>query len=638
MPTLQEETLAQTMQDMKHMPVEDAETYLDEQGANHETRNLEAHLVEFCNECVKESYEATKDRRAKDEMLWRAHETEQAEMDDKEDWQSQIVLNNPFTTVTQAASIVRSGVFERGKEFFTMTPFDQEDPMQVMKSKFWQEALAFWENRPEAKIRTKFVDASRIGFSVGQSMAMKFLFSRNMNGRPDLICELIEPWKTYPDPHKRKPRQPQSGLYNIHEEWVDLSELLVGARLGLFRNIDRIQGLASSGDEARAFRHDIESEREYERNKTSANYQSNKFRKQLLQREFYGDVLDQDGDLLMENVTWTQVNNVVIAGPYPIKYPTLRWPWIDFCPLPHPIRFHGYGLYEGSILVWKFLNAVLNLYIDNENFRVANMWEVVEEALRDPTDTEIFPGKRWVKKPGFPDPAITPVVKAQSNLSDVQFMFGLASKLWEDGTFVNPFVKGSEGTRKITAAEFTAKTQQSLGVFDTISQDTEDGLVQVLNAAREVLTTYWNPQQTPDFHEAFKHLQMYQYLASTPMMPDERMKIMGTTAQVKVSGISKAFEKQKTLENIVALAEFGKTPEYQPYMKHYDIAKTLAEQMDQRHLVMSDQEKEIMDRQVAVQNAVASALSAGGIQPEEGAPAEGGAPAPAKAGGGNARR
>src|SRR3990167_8946939 len=97
--------------EMAQMAPQDLEAYLAD--IEEKTDDLpDGHLVNYMEECVRESYEATKDRREKDEILWQAHETEMAEMGDKERWQSKIVLNKPFTTVIQAKSLVRRGLME----------------------------------------------------------------------------------------------------------------------------------------------------------------------------------------------------------------------------------------------------------------------------------------------------------------------------------------------------------------------------------------------------------------------------------------------------------------------------------------------------------------------------------------------
>lgn len=580
----------------------------------------DGHYVDYVDECIKESYEASKKRRDKDNILWKAHETELDSMADKEDWQSQIVLNKPFTTTIQAKSLVRRGLMER-PEYFNLDPTDKENPLYLAKTKFWEKALKYWTGTREAYVPHVFADAAEMGFAVGQSMSIKILWKPDQNGVFRLYLVPVEPWKTYPDPD-RQPRMSWSGLYNIHEEWVDYYQLKEMELLGHYQNIDQVKmGRSSKSGDGYGYE-----DKEEERKKKGQEHARNRYRKAVLIREFWGTILDENGDVLMPNASYTVCNGVIIRPPRPNPFSRLKWPWVDFSPIPHLLNFHGYGIYETVLSVWQFQNALMNLYIDNENWRINNMYEMAPDKLEDPSDDEIYPGKIIRKKAGVDGPALTPVSKAQSNLQDVQFMWSMATNLWENGSFITELLKGEQGERKkITATEIQLKLQQSIGVFDSIGKDVERGGTELMWGIKEVLTTFWDDLDRVGMKDIFGQDPFYQQLMMSGMLsPQARMETMNLDCEVKISGVSKLFDRANIIEKLKSLAMFSASPQYGPYAKHAKIIRRFAEELNQSDLVKSEEEiqKENMmkSRQAGVQNAIAKAMqAAGGGAPVQGA-------------------
>lgn len=603
----------------------------------------EHHLVEYVSECIKESYEASKDRREIDEELWRAHETKMREMDEKEDWQSRIVSNTPYTTTLQATSIIRRGILEK-PDFFSCEEYDEDDPMQQAQVDFWQQALKYWTQQPDVRFQAEFAGMSQVGFAVGQSQCLKFLWKKDQKGESGLKLTRFEPWKQYDDPD-REPGRQWSGLYNIHEDWVDYHVLLQGQEEGFYINVDQIDSQSMPKDDAATFRRTVEEQRAEEQRKSGSSTQRNRFRKQILVREFWGSVLDEDGAMLYPNVTFTVANDRVIRPPMPVDFPTMRWPWVDFSPLPHPLRFHGYGLYEGALAMWKLKNQLLNLYLDNENFRINAMYEIYPEKLRNPADDEFFPGKKWIRKHlATEGAAIVPVNKTASNLADAQFIWALAAREWESGSFVNEFVKGQAGSgAQATATETTQKFQQSMGVFDSIGRDSENGAVACLQGMQEFLQTYWHNLSAAPFRKMTQTNPIAQAVAQG-LFPQERIEKMALSAKMRIRGISKAFEQSMIAQKLQGIATMASTPIFGPFFKPYRIAKMTGDCLQLPETVKTEdemkQEQQAQQAQMvqqAVESAKQAALEKSGLKepgaqpkPGEGAPKgtpqQGGAP------------
>ena len=602
-----EESLAE----LNTMGPEDRQLVVAEQQASLDDR----HAVDYLNACLKESFEHTKDRREKDVELWHAHESIMEELADKEDWQSQIVLNQPFSTVQHASAIVRRGLFGRADHMF-LEPHAEQDPNAKLKVNFWRRALKFWGNRPEADRRLKFVDASRYGFAMGLSSALKYSPGMDKQGRMKMEILNVEPWKLFYDPKTRRSRNPQSGLYAIHQEEVDLHEMMAMGELGLYQNTELLPGSGSPVDEASEF---AQHAREFETEDGDHRHQiyKNPFRKQVTVREFYGALLDKDGVMLMPHAHFMTANDILIVPPHPIPFPTIKWPWVDFSPLPHPSKYHGYGLYQGTMGLWRFMSTLLNLYIDNENFRINEMYEIDEDALKNPELVEFMPGARFAKKPGHPGQAINPVKKAGSNLADIQMLWQIANQGWQEGTNVNQFVSGQTGdSGKMTATELNIKTQQAMGVLDSqIGRDVEDGYVEVIKVEQEFLQTYWNPVYMRYYDNAFASDPLYQLLATNEMMPQDRMAAMSLEADVRVYGISRAFEKAQVAQELLGLVQLSQQPTYQPYAKNYETFKKYADMIDQPELVKTEDELRQEMLQQQIMGIKDKALAAAGLLP-----------------------
>lgn len=578
------------------------------------------HLVAYMDEWVRSAFDLTKHRRDMDEHLWQAHENDMPENADKEGWQSKVVLNKPFTTAVQATSIVRRGVSDV-PDFFEIEPEDKENPEQTVQADFWKQQLAYWADHEDVKLRLNFGLMAHFGFAIGQSKFLKLLWKPDRQGRYGLKAKHFEAWKQYDDP-EREPFMPWSGLFNVHEEWVDLHELEAMAEQGQYINIDKVSTSGAANDVAGQWRRHVEEQREEERRKSGLSPDANKYRKPILVREGWGTVLDKDGRIAAKNVSYTTAGGQVIRELVQTDFSTLmRWPWVDFSSLPHPNKFHGYGLYEGVLAIWKLQCQLLNLYLDNENFRINNMFEVWPDRLRNPADDDVFPGKKWIRKPASEGPAIQALLKGDSNLADVQFIWAMATNLWENGSFVTEFVKGDQGMQgDRTATEVAQKTQQAMGVFGTIGRDTEDGLVLVLKAMQEMLQTYQFEMDRPAFSKLLQTNPLAQQI-QRGMMPDQRMQAMSLPAQIRCRGVSQAFEAALIVQQLQQLAMVGADPLYEPYLKHFHLIRRYARELKQPDLVLTEQElqqqqqaqqQQMIDQ--AVQSAQQGALEKSGLE------------------------
>lgn len=612
---IDQDQISQMLLELQQMDPADVQGLIQE--LDQESEGLsDGHLVNYAEECVRHTYDTTRERREKWDRLWESHQNTIREYANKEDWQNAMVLNRPFTTTIQAKSIVRRALIER-PDYFNLEAVAKDDQEQKLKASFWEKCLRYWLATKDAHMPSIFADAAEMGFVTGTSMGVKVLWRPDQNGVFRLQLDNIGPWNLFADPD-RLPRKPQSGLYMIHQEYVPMDELYAMEEQGYYENVDQV---GSGKHYTDAAGYTIEDHEESQRRKGQRLHRM-RYRKYALVNEFWGGVLNEGGRLVLPNTRYTIANGVVIRRPKRVPFPRLRWPIMQWAPIPHLLRFDGIGLFEGVMSLWHFQNNLLNIYGDNESWRTQAMYELEPSMLEDPHDREIYPGKVWQRKRGADArrAALTPVDKPPSNLQDTQFMWELAQRQWEEGSFVTDPLKGISSQQEQTLGQSEMKLTASQGVFDSIGQDCEAGGVDIIGACMEVTQTFWDPSDTPSMPAILgknsQELAMMEL--SGFLMPEARMQSMAVNADIKVTGISRVLERTQVLEKLKFWVLTSADPRYAPYCKDLDTIQRLAAELRLEELLLSEEEIVKAQQQAMLQDSVDRAVQT--VDPNHGRP------------------
>ncbi|MBU2549038.1 MAG: hypothetical protein KKB20_11530, partial [Proteobacteria bacterium] len=167
----------------------------------------EKHFVDYAMDCLKQSIKAWDDIRRVQEDCWNVYnENEPVSYRDKADWQARVVIPKPFETVQFGATSVRKAF---SPNFLTI-----ENARDPKKADFWKRWLDFELGTRRADFVGRFTDATVMSLAVGVSMEM---IPRWVPGQ-GLEFSLVEPWKIQRDPDALS-RDPQGGMYWIHQEW-----------------------------------------------------------------------------------------------------------------------------------------------------------------------------------------------------------------------------------------------------------------------------------------------------------------------------------------------------------------------------------------------------------------------------------
>ena len=455
-----------------------------------------------------------------------------------------------------------------------------------------------------------------MGLITGQSLEVIPVWGEN-----GLTYVTVEPWKIKRDPDA-EPRNPWSGNYWIHTEFIDLWMLKQKEKDGYYVNTEKLSA-------------DTEENAEYFEKKKLL-WKRSKFRKSVAVRELYGVVLSPTGELLLPNATYSWAGKTIIKHPIETPYMKMRWPGVSFSPLPSIVRFGGEGLVKGILPLWRTMNNLWNLYLDNMNWVVNGISETDIAMLKDATDTALFPGKNMITWNTNGQSAFKEYRK-ESKTNDVLAAHEKMDRMKQNGSFVNDFIQGLPGSRSdITLGEVEMKTQQSLGVFDSIAKDCEYGATNILWASYEIAALNWTMADT---------------LTPTKLFPDDeyaklfenmeisiRRQIIKMNSNIKVTSISSTLRRSEFLQRLFKFMEIAEgNPRFAKYTKPYNELKAAADALSLGNagIMLTEEEKAIQDQIDELEEQINGI--AGG--PENGAPegnAQAGQPSPA-AGAGAAR-
>lgn len=533
-----------------------------EEAANAYSKEDEAHFVEYGTACFQESDQATEDIRKEYDRTWEAYSLERAA--EKEDWQCDIITPTPFNLVQHAKSIVRRALVDR-PDYFKIDGVGKEDEFLA---DLYKKIYSFHANENHANFPLRFSQAAEMAFVTGQSMEIIPRWTRQINGTDGLELTLRPPWHISRDP-SCEPLNPWSGMYWIHTEYLDRWELVEMEREGIYQNI---AGAFSAGEEEDRKRKD-EDKKRYIMSRS-------RYRKSLLSHEFWGIVLDKDGNLLLPNATFTWGGRSLIRKVRPNPYPVIRWPGVGFSALPDLMRFEGRSILTGVLSLWEFYDNLLNAYGDDLNWAVNRGFEIDPTLLADRgADTEMYPGRVFIKSSGSPAgvPAVREILSGSTRTGEVLSTLNHFDQLIQNGAFLPHFLTGIPGSRsKITKGEFEGKREDSLGLFDSIGKDLEMGAVWTIRAILDVITIHWTDAAKPNMAQVFGE-QFLEFARSLSLsMPEERAKALRFNADITVSGISNLLKQNDTLQRLNALMQRVETrPEiWGPYVKPYNMIKT----------------------------------------------------------------
>lgn len=577
--------------EINRIQFDDQETAERQEAAQAYAGEDERHFVDFLNDCVKTSVDAMRQIRLNQQECWEVYnEEEPPNYAKKEPWQSRVTVPKPFSSCQFAQAIVRKAF---DSDFLSIENAQNEDDAQ-----FWQRLMSLMLSRTYAKFPINMTDATGMSFAIGQSMEMIPVWRPGKG----LRYILTEPRKIHRDPDAIS-RQPQSGMYWIHQEYLDYYLLKDGEKNGLYQNIPNMAPGSKWGDPGT--NPDLTQE-DIARRKEMLWVRS-KYRSMVLTSEFWGTVLDRRGELLLPNATFTVAGDRVVRLPKASPYPTLRWPGTGFSVLPHLLRFDGRSLLQGIKSLWYFMSSLFCLHADNLNWIVNPPTEIDISSLVDQGDVDNYPGKQYLTRGTTSGQQAFRVAERRSQTGDILANMNFTDQRFQEGVMINYAAMGLPGYRaEVTARESAQNLDQSMTVVGLMGKNLEDGALSAIEAGAETVAiniTYEELAALMGPEVAKKYVD--------PDSPTGLRLPQLNSGTFKVSGISALMRDMEIIQGIrdVMLPMFeGKFGNiFAPYLKPFQLIRSVEKRLNLRDegLVVDENTAKQVDEAQQVQQEAA---------------------------------
>lgn len=347
------------------------------------------------NKILDEYYEQAKENRIERDA--RTQENLQVYLG-KQDWSEKIegmstdFYPKLFTAVNQIAALIKKGLLQVGNWFEA----DLRKAQVITKDEVVSFLTAYFEMLPDvtgrqfSTIQDRIHDAVKlailsgnltvkvycrtideVGFNVEQGEPIldpegfvtpgEFQLRQDIKKPRGYLCiDVVDPYSYFVDPTGR-------GLYEIHVVERDYYQLLEMAKKGIYK-LSKVKELGDT--EIRA-----------EEDLYKASIKSRR-RKTVRVEEFWGNVIDVDGNLVYENVVITRADGVIIrreSNPY--------WhglsPFVSFPLIKAPLNGVTIALADHASALNLAFNEIMNLIVDGGLASVWGIKQLRTEFLED---------------------------------------------------------------------------------------------------------------------------------------------------------------------------------------------------------------------------------------------------------------
>jgi len=532
---------------------DDVETAAREEAARAYSVENEKFYVDYISDCLATSVKATEQVRRTWADCWRVfNEDEPSTYAKKAFWQSRIIVPKPYQSVMYGASALKRAF---SPESVTI------DDMTGPAEQFWL-AVMRWATAPgRGNLPGGFTSAATMGLAVGQSLEV---IPRWVPGQ-GLELVRVEPWKIARDPDA-PPENPQGGLYWIHTEWLDYHLLLAGEAAGKYVAVARAKNCTGT-DQADAL---MSAEAVAARKQQI--FQRSKFRTLIQTREFYGQVIDPQGRLLLPSATMTMAGERIIGPPRVPGYSVLRWPGIGFSPLPDLLGFGGRGLLKGVQRIWEAMNNLMCLHEDALKWLVNPPHEICVDLLDDPQDVVRYPGRDFITKMGPNGQQAVRAVQRRDMTAAVLANIKNYDDFFQRGSMMPDVIAGLPGHRAaVTAREHAQNLSQAQGIYSLMGSNLEAGAVWLLAAIRDTIQTY---ATLADYRQMAPEL--VQQLGIDVGLNGKLENLPKFTGRFSVSAITSLMRDAETLDGLLRTwVPLMSQPRSAPYIRPYAVLKGL---------------------------------------------------------------
>ena len=358
-----------------------------------------------------------------------------------------------------------------------------------------------------------------------------------------LRVDLVRPEDYLPDPSG-------DDLYEIHSTEKDFSYLKKRAKEGIYDIdvVNRIQEDFTKSEE--------EDEKRREIDKAQDESHKPGFRRKVVIDEFWGTILDKNGDIVHENCFMAVANDkYIIRRPEPNPFWHGKSPFVVIPIIKVPFSKWHKALFDHAAQINFALNEMYNLIIDGAISAVWGIKQIRVDDLEDPRQVAngVAQGDTLAVKNTLPHNAkVLETVSEGQVPPDSMAVFEMLSREFASASLTSELKLGSLPSKDVKATEVVELSQSQATTMDGIIADIEMELTGALD--KIWLTILQNMDQIP----TQKIIEVLGYRAAytlARMTPAQRYATMGSMYSVQVSGLSEVMSKARDFQKLMALLQ-----------------------------------------------------------------------------------
>lgn len=552
-------------------------------------------VVNYIKACKDESKRASFTRRRKSRRNRQAYMGEQ-DNSHKTAGQSTEFIPKVATAVEQFTAFIKKGLTQSGKWFSAEEqygPFSPDEIVEILRAHL--ENLDPRENMAQnisiilseavkmgsleslmiVKVHGRVIDQPSFEMVPGhtefdaQTGKVKDIPEEIKTGEKRLWrlkVELIASEDYYPDPTG-------NGLYEIHSVERDYYEVIKSSETGMYDK-EKVKGLKGQHTTTKSRE---ETRRPLEKGQNESH--SPKFRKKIVIDEFWGDILNEDGELVYENVLATVANTSTLIRK-PIANPNWhkKSPFIATPIIRVPFSVWCKALYDESVLLNLASNELFNLMLDGGIGAVWGVRQLRTEWLKNPEEAEngIAQGQTLQVVSDMPTGAKVLEQVTESEVpNDALNMYNLLNTEFNQASHTNDLKLGMMPNKQVKATEVVESQKGNDATLDSMTKDIEtDFIARVLEMCW--LTILQNADELP-IDEIFTSYSVTTAFKFMTLSPKERFIAYANGMGFNVNGLSALLAQVKDFQKLMALIDVaGKSPLLmEPFIQKYDPAKIL---------------------------------------------------------------
>lgn len=335
--------------------------------------------------------------------------------------------------------------------------------------------------------------------------------------------------------------------------------------------------------------------------------------------EYWGDLIDSDGKLVKRNCRVVVANELHV-----LNYPTAEdpdsmnnpyWhqkpPYLGMVPLPQVGRLEGTAIAEHSIKLWKAINDMVNLELDNLVMRLLRLPQVKVDWLENPEDAEsLIPGRPiWLNEDAT-GPAVidTPLADVPQS---AKYLGEYLDRAYQNGTMITDALMGLMNQRGgTTLGEIEHNTAEGASYMETVARAVEEYIEEAGEMTRQLIIQYgFGPDADPVLLRKFER----QFDDFSEMPAAQRVQFLQSDMDVKSTGISGYFRMADVMKRVIDLVTIASR--WEPLgmiMDKYATAQRIFKASG-----LEDPEELLLDEDVAkqLQDAMLQKISGGNPPP-----------------------